>query len=174
MIGKVVAFENVGRAPLLYVQGSYAGALPFTATSSTDNGLTSSEKLDRLHESTFYLMNKVLQKLQENYLPKQTSTGLNTSEARLLLVLSDVKDITIDELKNLVTIPEEDIHSGVERLIKVGFLDAQYHLTKSGNDMADRLWGIANKQQEDIFGEFKQEDYKKFKQFLQSLLKTMS
>lgn len=172
MIGKVVSFEHVGSNPLLYVQGSYAGAIPFTASAATktDQTQNSLKSLDRLNNNAFYLMNKVLQKAQENYLPKQASTGLNTSEARLLLVLSDAKEMHLDELKRLVTIPSTDVESGVERLIQTGLLSNELSLTTKGHDMAERLWNIANKQQEDIFGDFTQEEYATFKKLMQSVL----
>ncbi|WP_191600442.1 p-hydroxyphenylacetate 3-hydroxylase reductase component [Marinomonas algicola] len=171
MLGKVVSFDHVGRNPLLYVQGSYAGAIPFTAsTAKTTKPQNALNSLDRLNNNAFYLMNKVLQKVQEHYFPKQSATGLNTSEARLLLVLSDAKGITLDELKRLVTIPSTDVESGVEQLIQTGLLSSELALTSKGHDMAERLWDIANKQQEDIFGDFSKEEYDNFKKLLQSVL----
>ena len=40
--------------------------------------------------------------------------------------------------------------------------------------MAARLWDIANKQQDDIFGAFSDEDYNQFKQLMQSVLKKLN
>mgnify|MGYP000309542078 CR=1 FL=1 len=171
MIGKVVEFENHGRAPLLYVQGSYAGAIPFTGAKNADLNVASPATLARLHDSAIYLMNKVLQKIQENYLPKQTSTGLNSSEARLLLVLSDATGVTLDDLKNLVTIPDDDVKNGVESLQSFGFITPQLVLTQKGQDTANRLWAISDAQQEEVFGAFEEGDYTSFKQQLQALLK---
>jgi flavin reductase (DIM6/NTAB) family NADH-FMN oxidoreductase RutF/DNA-binding MarR family transcriptional regulator len=174
MIGKVVAFEHVGRNPLLYVQGSYAGAIPFTGSASSDHTIVPADTLKRLNNNAFYLMNKVLQKIQENYLPKQASIGLNTSEARLLLVLSDTQEVSLDELKELVTIPATDVASGIERLTQTGLITPSFALTTKGQDMAARLWDIANKQQDDIFGAFSDEDYSQFKQLMQSVLKQLN
>ncbi|MBJ7539602.1 p-hydroxyphenylacetate 3-hydroxylase reductase component [Marinomonas transparens] len=172
MLGKVVAFDHVGRSPLLYVQGSYAGAIPFTGASSNQN-VTPSSPYERLNNNAFYLMNKVLQKVQENYLPKQSSTGLNTSEARLLLILSDGKDVGLEELKNLVTIPDTDVDSGLERLTQTGLITDTLTLTTKGQDMAERLWDIAEKQQDDIFGQFNDGEYENFKQLMQRVLKQL-
>jgi flavin reductase (DIM6/NTAB) family NADH-FMN oxidoreductase RutF/DNA-binding MarR family transcriptional regulator len=174
MIGKVVAFEHVGRNPLLYVQGSYAGAIPFTGSASSDHTVVPADTLKRLNNNAFYLMNKVLQKIQENYLPKQASIGLNTSEARLLLVLSDTQEVSLDVLKELVTIPATDVESGIERLTQTGLITQSLALTAKGQDMAARLWDIANKQQDDIFGAFSEEGYSQFKQLMQSVLKQLN
>lgn len=174
MIGKVVAFENHGRSPLLYVQGSYAGALPFTGAKTSEQNVASRATLERLHNSAIYLMNKVLQKLQENYLPKQSATGLSSSEARLLLVLSDTHGITYEDLKNLVTIPEPDVQAGVESLQGFGLINDSMALTEKGHDMAERLWSISNQQTKEVFESFSEEQYQSFKQQLQMLLKQLS
>ncbi|WP_417527475.1 p-hydroxyphenylacetate 3-hydroxylase reductase component [Marinomonas shanghaiensis] len=174
MIGKVVEFANYGRAPLLYVQGSYAGAIPFTGAKTPAQNLASDKTLARLHDSAIYLMHKVLQKVQENYLPKQSSTGLSTSEARLLLVLSDTTGITIEDLTNLVTIPSVDVVSGVESLKNFGLINKQLALTEKGHDMAERLWAISHQQQEDIFADLDANELANFKQQLHQLLKQLT
>jgi flavin reductase (DIM6/NTAB) family NADH-FMN oxidoreductase RutF/DNA-binding MarR family transcriptional regulator len=174
MIGKVVAFENHGRAPLLYVQGSYAGAIPFTGAQTSEKNVASTATLERLHNSAIYLMNKVLQKIQENYLPKQSSTGLNTSEARLLLVLSDTDVVSLERLKDLVTIPAADVEAGVERLLSFGLIETNLSLTERGHEFAQRLWNISEQQTEEVFTSFSEEEYQSFKQQLQTLLKQLS
>lgn len=174
MIGKVVAFENFGRAPLLYVQGSYAGAIPFTGAKTPAQNVASDKTLARLHDSAIYLMHKVLQKVQENYLPKQSSTGLSTSEARLLLVLSDTAGITIDDLTNLVTIPSVDVIDGVESLKGFELINSDLELTEKGEEMAERLWAISDQQQEDIFANLKEEELSTFKKQLHQLLQQLS
>lgn len=173
MIGKVVKFENHGRSPLLYVQGSYAGALPFTGTQSP-TAVASPDTLSRLHDSPIYLMTKVLQKIQESYLPKQSATGLNTSEARLLLVLSDTQNTTIEDLKHLVTIPAPDVEASIERLLSSGLITQDLSLTDKGCDTATRLWQISDQQNEEIFKDFDEASVKAFKQQLQTLLKQLS
>ncbi|SBS33728.1 p-hydroxyphenylacetate 3-hydroxylase, reductase component [Marinomonas spartinae] len=174
MIGKVVAFENHGRAPLLYVQGNYAGAIPFTGAKTPAQNVASDKTLARLHDSAIYLMHKVLQKVQENYLPKQSATGLSTGEARLLLVLSDTTSVTLDDLSNLVTIPSLDVADGVESLKGFGLISSDLSLTEKGQEMAERLWAISNQQQADIFANFKEDELASFKQQLQHLLKQLA
>lgn len=174
MIGKVVAFENFGRAPLLYVQGCYAGAIPFTGAKTPAQNVASDKTLARLHDSAIYLMHKVLQKVQENYLPKQSSTGLNTSEARLLLVLSDTAGITIDDLTNLVTIPSVDVIDGVESLKGFELINSDLELTQKGEEVAERLWAISDQQQADIFAKLKEDELNSFKLQLHQLLKQLS
>uniref|UniRef100_A6W068 Flavin reductase domain protein FMN-binding n=1 Tax=Marinomonas sp. (strain MWYL1) TaxID=400668 RepID=A6W068_MARMS len=174
MIGKVVAFESLGRAPLLYVQGSYAGAIPFTGAKTPATNVASDKTLARLHDSAIYLIHKVLQKVQENYLPKQSATGLSTSEARMLLVLSDTTGITVDDLSNLVTIPAVDVVDGVESLKGFGLINSDLALTEKGHEIAERLWAISDKQQADIFADFKEDELANFKKQLQQLLKQLS
>lgn len=170
MIGKVVAFENHGRAPLLYVQGSYAGSIPFTEVKTQEQNVTSNKTLERLHDSTIYLIHKVLQKVQESYLPKQSATGLSTSEARLMLILSDTKIASIDELANLVTIPSVDISTGIESLKNFSLIDSNFELTDKGHDMANRLWAISDQQQNDLFGDFEEKELARFKEQLHKVL----
>lgn len=173
MIGKVVDFENSGRSPLLYVQGSYAGALPFTGTQSA-TPVASAETLTRLHDSPIYLMTKVLQIIQESYLPKQSSTGLNSSEARILLVLSDTQNTTVDDLKHLVTIPAPDVDASIDRLLSSGLIAQDLSLTDKGEETATRLWQISDQQNQEIFKDFDEDVVKSFKEQLQALLKQLS
>lgn len=173
MMGKVVAFENHGRAPLLYVQGSYAGAIPFTGAKTPSQNVASKQTLARLHDSSIYLMTKVLQKIQEHYLPKQSSTGLNTSEARLLLVLSDTNETNFDDLTQLVTIPAVDVTSGLDSLKGFNLIDDTLALTSKGHEMAERLWRISDEQQKALFSVLDEEERNAFKNTLHTLLKKM-
>ncbi|MBJ7553495.1 p-hydroxyphenylacetate 3-hydroxylase reductase component [Marinomonas spartinae] len=174
MIGKVVAFENHGRAPLLYVQGSYAGAVSFTGAKTAANNVASGETLARLHDSAIYLMHKVLQKVQMNYLPKQSSTGLSTGEARILLVLSDAKNITREDLDNLVTIPSRDVTNALESLKSFGLINDNFELTVKGFDAAEHLWAISDQQQSTLFADFDHKELTTFKQSLHHLIKQLS
>ncbi|WP_245957861.1 p-hydroxyphenylacetate 3-hydroxylase reductase component [Marinomonas piezotolerans] len=174
MIGKVVAFENLGRSPLLYVQGSYAGAIPFTVTRPSDSPAVSEQTFKRLHNSAIYLMTQVQQKILESYLPKQSSTGLSTSEARLLLILSDGHNVSYEDLLKLSSIPETDVQAGLERLESLQLVESNLLLTELGHEMAERLWNIAQQQTNEVFEAFSDEEYDSFKHQLQTLLKQLS
>ncbi|WP_431221806.1 p-hydroxyphenylacetate 3-hydroxylase reductase component [Serratia sp. L9] len=171
MIGKVVAFDDLGRAPLVYHQGAYSMVLPYPQTSErVVQSPVISARQERLNHNIYYLLTQALRSYQSSYQPKQLSTGLRVSEARMLLVLDS--DACIDQACLLaeMAMPVREIEAAQEALCRKGFIsntDDGHHLTAAGERQANVLRDIAAKQQEQVLAAFPAEEV----QILQKLLR---
>lgn len=172
LIGKVVAFDDLGRAPLLYHQGAYSTVLPHPRLLKKDEAATRTAFQGRLNDNLYYLMTQAVRGYQEDYQPRQLSTGLRTSEARMLMVLEKDASLDMAALQQLVNMPTREIEAAVDTLTRKGMLsgDAQgCSLTPAGMDQAETLWEIAERQQERVFARFSQEQLATFKEMLRAV-----
>ncbi|BCD88983.1 flavin oxidoreductase [Pseudomonas solani] len=172
LIGKVVAFDDLGRAPLLYHQGAYSTVLPHPRLLKKDEAATRTAFQGRLNDNLYYLMTQAVRGYQEDYQPRQLSTGLRTSEARMLMVLEKDASLGMAALQQLVNMPTREIEAAVDTLTRKGMLagDAQgCSLTPAGMDQAETLWEIAERQQERVFARFSQEQLATFKEMLRAV-----
>lgn len=175
MIGKVVAFDDFGRSPLLYHQGAYSMVLPHTRMTKREEGQAPSSHFQgRLSHNLYYLMTQALRIYQANYQPRQLSTGLRTSEARMLMVLENDAGLNIADLQREVAMPAREIEEAVANLKRKGLVNDEgdrVHLTVKGIDETEGLWSIAKEQQEKVFGQFSDEQVDHFKVVLQGIIK---
>lgn len=174
VIGKVLAFEDSGRSPLLYHQGVYSMLLPHTSmTQKVESRPASSVFQGRLAHNIYYLLTQAVRGYQVDYQPKQLSTGLRTSEARMLMVLENDAALGLFDLLREVAMPMREIEEAVANLKRKGLVaDTQdrYVLTPSGMDQAEALWRIAREQQDKVFEEFSDEQLESFKQVLKTII----
>jgi len=74
LLGKVIHFDDFGRAPLLYHQGAYSAVLPPSRlrahTSSVENGTGQG----RLSKNIYYLMTQAVRRYQADYQPRQLAS----------------------------------------------------------------------------------------------------
>ncbi|WP_461536473.1 p-hydroxyphenylacetate 3-hydroxylase reductase component [Spongorhabdus nitratireducens] len=170
MIGKVVAFEDVGRSPLLYHQGSYSVVMPFTQQS--DQKADAAEPQERLDNNYYYLMTQAVRAYQKNYQPRQLATGLRTSEARILMVLGQDRALDNKALLKEVDMPQQEIESATEILLRkelIGLADGSYSITAKGVEKAAELWQIADQEQTSVFDQFSADDLATFKKVLKAI-----
>lgn len=174
MIGKVVAFDDFGRAPLLYHQGAYSMVLPHTRmTKRDDSQAPSSHFQGRLRDNLYYLMTQAVRAYQSSYQPRQLSTGLRTSEARMLLVLESDARLSPNDLLREVAMPVREIHEAVANLKRKGLVnedDKGVRLTAAGVEQTEELWAIAQAQQEAVFAEFSEGQVESFRTVLKRLI----
>ncbi|MBI3145342.1 MAG: flavin reductase [Pseudogulbenkiania sp.] len=174
LIGKVVAFDDFGRSPLLYHQGTYSMVLPHARMQKKDEGgAPASAFQGRLSHNLYYLMTQAVRSYQANYQPKQLSTGLRTSEARMLMVLESDADLDMPALLREVAMPVREIEQAEEILKRKGLVsnaDGHYRLTEAGVTQAETLWDIAARQQDAVFAEFSPEDVETFKKMLKAVI----
>jgi flavin reductase (DIM6/NTAB) family NADH-FMN oxidoreductase RutF len=174
LIGKVIAFDDIGRAPLLYHQGTYSMVLPHARTTTREEGAPSSSNLQgRLGHNLYYLMTQALRAYQADYQPRQLSTGLQTSEARLLLVLENDRALGLADLQREVAVPVREIEEAVINLARKGLVEHAgecIRLTAKGMDEAETLWSIAGEQQDKVFAPFSTEQLQTFKTVLNVLI----
>ncbi|KQV22616.1 flavin oxidoreductase [Pseudomonas sp. Root329] len=174
MIGKVVAFDDFGRSPLLYHQGAYSMVLPHTRMTQREEGQAPSSHFQgRLSHNLYYLMTQALRTYQAGYQPRQLSTGLRTSEARMLMVLENDAGLNMADLQREVAMPAREIEEAVSNLKRKGLVDDEgdrVRLTLKGIDETEGLWAIAKEQQDKVFGQFSDEQVEHFKSVLKSII----
>ncbi|MCY1277652.1 p-hydroxyphenylacetate 3-hydroxylase, reductase component [compost metagenome] len=174
LIGKVLAFDDFGRSPLLYHQGAYSMVLPHTRMTRKAEGQPASSAFQgRLAHNLYYLMTQAVRGYQADYQPKQLSTGLRTSEARMLMVLENDAGLDLCDLQREVAMPRREIEEAVAILKRKGMVaDAgeRYVLTSAGVEQAEALWRIAREQQDKVFAQFSEEQVETFKQMLKAVI----
>lgn len=175
LVGKVVAFDDLGRAPLLYHQGAYSMVLPHTRMTKREEGQPPSSNFQgRLSHNLYYLMTQALRAYQASYQPRQLSTGLRTSEARMLMVLENDAGLNLTDLQREVAMPAREIEEAVANLKRKGLVEDTgecVRLTVKGVDETEALWTIAGEQQEKVFGQFTQEQVETFKEVLKVVIR---
>lgn len=175
LVGKVLAFDDLGRAPLLYHQGAYSMVLPHTRMTKREEGQSPSSHFQgRLSHNLYYLMTQALRAYQASYQPRQLSTGLRTSEARMLMVLENDAGLGLADLQREVAMPAREIEEAVANLKRKGLVedaDECVRLTAKGVDETQALWIIASEQQEKVFGQFSQEQMETFREVLKAVIR---
>ncbi|WP_211224234.1 p-hydroxyphenylacetate 3-hydroxylase reductase component [Oceanospirillum maris] len=175
LIGKVVAYDDIGRAPLLYHGGAYSAVIPHAGakpkeSEATDAGKAKNEK--RLADNLYYQMIQAVKRYQASYQPMQMSTGLRTIEARMLLTLNDFGTLSSSELEQRIGMPDNDLHAAVEILCRKEWLtenEEQLTLTSAGIEQAETLWNVAHERQQEVFGSFSEEELTIFRKVLDAV-----
>ncbi|NMX60626.1 flavin oxidoreductase [Pseudomonas sp. WS 5059] len=174
MIGKVVAFDDCGRSPLLYHQGAYSMVLPHTRMTKREEGQAPSSHFQgRLSHNLYYLMTQALRAYQASYQPRQLSTGLRTSEARMLMVLENDAGLSLAQLQREVAMPAREIEEAVNNLKRKALVrddQERVKLTPKGIDETESLWTIAREQQDQVFSQFSDEQLETFKTVLKAVI----
>lgn len=176
IIGKVVEFDDAGKAPLLYHQGSYSLVMPFGRQSSSkesSTGIDVQQKDSELNNHLYYLMLQALRAYQSDYQPKQLGTGLRTAEARILMSLKTEHKLTLQTLSNQVNMPDHDLQDAINLLQDKGFIskqDEDFFLQEAGEEMSATLWEIALNEQKQKFAKFSDEEVATFKRILIDLI----
>ena len=174
MIGKVVAFDDCGRSPLLYHQGAYSMVLPHTRMTKREDGQPPSSHFQgRLSHNLYYLMTQALRAYQASYQPRQLSTGLRTSEARMLMVLENDAGLSLADLQREVAMPAREIEEAVNNLKRKALVrddQERVKLTTKGIDETESLWTIAREQQDKVFSQFSEAQLETFKTVLKAVI----
>ncbi|OOV88197.1 p-hydroxyphenylacetate 3-hydroxylase reductase component [Oceanospirillum linum] len=175
LVGKVVAYDDYGRAPLLYHGGAYSAVIPHAGAKPKDSEATDAgqEKNDkRLASNLYYQMLQAVKRYQSGYQPLQLATGLRTIEARMLLTLNDFGSLATQDLEERIGMPDNDLHGAVETLCRKGWLTqqgGQLSLTSAGAEQAETLWRVASERQDEVFGQFSEEELATFRKVLEAV-----
>ena len=175
LLGKVVAFDDFGRAPLLYHQGAYSMVLPHPRAPRKGEAAAEPGAMHgRLMSSNlFYLMVQAVNAYQASYGPKQLSTGLRTSEARMLMVLEDSAQLDLVALQREVAMPTREIVEALTNMRRKGLVTetaAGYTLTEAGRAQTEALWDISRRQQQAVFAGVSAEELETFKKVLRVVM----
>ncbi len=172
-LGKVVAFDDFGRAPLCYHQGSYSIVSAHPGMDKGENQLSpAGMPRGRLRESVYFLMLRALHNYQSTYLPKQEALGTSTSEARAIVLLSDNPELFVDGIPEFANTPQSEIVEILENLRTRGWLErvnSGYALTDQGQIKANELWALADSQADDVFQALSDHEMAQFKQILRNV-----
>lgn len=173
-VGKVVAFDDFGRSPLCFHQGSYSMVFSHPETFPR-SGQDSTQKADegRMGNHTFFLMMRAVRAYQERYRPKLESLGLNLIESRILIVLNDFSGIGAEELVVHLQTPISEARQALLSLNDRGMVTEdteRYNLTELGKSQADKIWNVADAHAKDTFAQFSSEEVNTFTDVLRKLI----
>jgi len=157
LLGKVIHFDDYGRAPLLYHQGAYSALLPHPRVQGKTQSPENDTAPGRLSENLYYLMTQAVRRYQADYQPRQLASGFHTNEARLLLALHSGAESSAALLQQ-VAVSAHEIGPALDILHRRGLLETctngQHQLTSAGMEQAQTLWQIADEQQARVFKDF--------------------
>lgn len=173
-IGRVISFDDFGRPPLCFHRGSYAmlfdhpGSYPRCPEDALETGHGS-----RMGNHAFFLMLRAIRSYQDRYQPKLEALGLTVVEARVLLVLTDLPDISAEELIAHLHAPVTEAEIALQSLADRGMVASNEHgyvLTHSGRAKAEECWNLAGAHAEETFKDFDHAQLDGFTDMLRHLI----
>lgn len=173
-VGKVVAFDDFGRSPLCFHQGSYSMVFshPETFPSSAQSTLQNADQ-GRMSNHSFFLMLRAVRAYQERYRPKLETLGLNIVESRILLVLNEFSGLGAEELVVHLHTPVIEAREALLSLSDRGLVVAEgqgYALTDVGLSKAEQCWGLAEAHAKETFKRFSDAEVDTFTSVLRQLI----
>ena len=173
-VGKVVAFDDFGRSPLCFHQGSYSMVVSHPETYSTATQQVA-KKTDQgqMENHEFFLMRRAMLAYQERYRPKLVTLGLNLIESRILLVLNDFSGLCTEELIGHLHIPVNEANEALSSLGDRGMVStdgAGYVLTEEGSSKANDIWNLAKAHAKETFKRFSSAEMDTFTNILRQLI----
>lgn len=176
LIGRVLDFDDFGRAPLLYHQGAYSLVLPHPRIGRSPKGDPRSSGSEiGLEHNLLYLLLQAVNAYQSAYLPKQQALGLSVSEARVLILLSALNEARAEILQRESSLPGSEIREALDNLAQSGLVereeDGNCRLSPAGQERARQYWALSEQEQQQVFAEFDPSGIDLFKQILQSIIR---
>lgn len=177
LLGKVEAFDDVGRAPLLYHGGTYSAVVPHMGIMRPSADTAAAPKATktpqpRLDNNLYYQMLRAVKRYQRGYWPMQEASGLRVAEARLLMILKDLDSVSFNEMSDYLLMPEQDLRSAVDKLHRnacIHLQDNQLSLTEEGAKQAEAYWQLSQEYQEKVFGDLSEEELAVFHKVLKKV-----
>lgn len=174
-VGRVVAFDDFGRSPLCFHQGSYAMVLNHPATyPKTDTSKSDQETdLGRMRDHGFFLMLRAVRAYQDRYQPKLETVGLSLIESRILLVLNELSGLSDEQLVLYLNAPINEARAAFDTLTDSGLVapeGAGYGLTDAGKSQADECWRISEAHAKETFEGFSEAQVETFNEVLRQII----
>jgi flavin reductase (DIM6/NTAB) family NADH-FMN oxidoreductase RutF/DNA-binding MarR family transcriptional regulator len=173
-VGRVLAFDDFGRAPLCFHQGSYA--MVYNHPDSFPKSLPidiSEPREGKMANHSFFLMLRAVRAYQTRYQPKMASLGLSVIEARILLVLNDLNTLEMQTLGAHLHTPETETNAALTNLIDRGLIRQSgecYDLTEEGRTRADQCWNVADAHASEAFAGLEPSKVEAFDEVLRHLI----
>lgn len=171
-IGKVVAFDDVGRPPLCFHQGSYSVVFNHPGSTKEIDTITDVAP-GKLGNHTFFLMLQAVRAYQDRYQPKVESLGLSLIESRTLLVVNDLPATHTERLVVHLNSPATEVLAALQNLSDRQMITAHgdgYQLTDLGHAKADECWQLADAHAVEAFQDFTDEQIEQFKESLRQII----
>jgi len=175
-VGKVVAFDDFGRPPLCFHQGSYSMVFghPGSAPKQKDEPakITSEGRMD---DHLFFMMLQAVRAYQVHYSPKVKSLELSLIESRSLLVLSDLSGSDAEDLVGHINAPVPEVREALVNLADRGLVDCEgdkYTLTEKGLSKTKDVWKLAETHEKEAFESFDEDQIKTFTEVLRKIINT--
>lgn len=173
-VGRVVSFDDYGRSPLCFHQGSYSMVFSHPET-YPNTGVNASQSGDqgRMGNHEFFLMLRAVRAYQERYRPKLETLELNLIESRILLVLNDIPELGAEELAVHAHSPVIEAREALLSLAGRGMVTAAGHgyvITDPGRAKADLCWNIAKDHARETFKRFSSSEVETFTNVLRQLI----
>ncbi|WP_461308308.1 p-hydroxyphenylacetate 3-hydroxylase reductase component [Albidovulum sp.] len=173
-IGRVLAFDDFGRPPLCFHQGSYAMLFNHPDIyAGTDREVTASAEESRMRDDPFFLMLRALRAYQDRFLPKLTTLGLSLIEARILLVLNDLSPLAIEDLVVHLHAPYGEAQAALASLGDRGLVAAEgarFRLTLEGREKATACWQLTEAHAGETFERFSKAQLAAFTGMLRQII----
>ncbi len=173
-VGKVVAFDDFGRRPLCFHQGSYATLFNHVASDAPSKDMVDNPAADgRLADHKFFQMLRAIRAYQDAYQPKVSALEVNLIESRLLLVVQDLPGVAADGLTRHLNVPLHETEEALQNMQDRGFLTVQgdgFSLTKHGQAKADATWNLSQAHAQEAFAQFSEEQLETFSTVLRGLI----
>lgn len=173
-VGRVIAFDDFGRAPLCFHQGSYAMVHSHPdAFAKADPAEGAAAERGRMGNHEFFLMLRAVRAYQARYQPKMAALGLSVIEARILLVLNDLPGLDGKALVAHLHVPETEAQAALVNLEDRGFVlpdGATPALTEAGRAQARKCWKVAEAHAEEAFAGLAPEQVEAFHAVLRHLI----
>ena len=176
LLGKVLAFHDFGRVPLLYHQCAYSSVFPHPSLrkkAMDNNSAAQSECSNRLSDNIHYLLTQAVRSYQDDYYPKQLASGLRNSEARILLVLSANLATDKPSISREANVPVREIDQALDILQNKSLIEVSGEkiiLTAKGQEQAQVLFSISEEHQAEVLARYQPDEVKLFKKMLQEML----
>ncbi|MEP4486727.1 MAG: p-hydroxyphenylacetate 3-hydroxylase reductase component [Halioglobus sp.] len=173
-IGKVVAFDDFGRSPLCFHQGSYSMVFSHPGSvQKSDTSVQNEVRGGRMANHTFFMMLKAVRAYQSSYQPKLEPLGLSLVESRSLFALNDQPDLSAEQLVVQVNSPLSEVEAALANLRDRGMIIGDgkaYRLTSEGKKKAHQCWDLAYAHAAETFEQFSEEQLDSFKDVLLAVI----
>ena len=173
-VGKVIAFDDFGRPPLCFHQGSYSMVFGHPGSAPKAEDIASKIKSDgQMDDHLFFMMLQAVRSYQGSYSPKLKTLGLSLIESRTLIVLNDMPGSDAEVLVGHINAPISEVREAILNLTDRGMVEAEgdaFSLTRAGLAKTKEVWDLAKTHEKEVFESFDETQMKTFTDVLRKII----
>lgn len=173
-VGKVIAFDDFGRPPLCFHQGSYSMVFSHPGSGPKADDVGSKIKSDgQMDDHLFFMMLQAVRAYQGGYSPKLKTLGLSLIESRTLIVLNDMPGSDAEALVGHINAPISEVREALLNLTDRGMIAADgdtFSLTDAGLTKTQEVWDLAKTHEKEVFESFDAAQMKTFTDVLRKII----